>query len=53
MKVQDIKRATGIELLKLVAMLLIVISHTGPYYGTTYMPSILNLRLATTDVQNL
>lgn len=53
MGVQKSKRTTGIELLKLIAMLLIVISHTGPYYGTTYSPSILNLRLATTDIQNL
>lgn len=53
MKVQNSKRATGIDFLKLLAMLLIVISHTGPYYGTTYLPSILNLRLATTDIQNI
>lgn len=53
MEVQNSKRTTGIEFLKLIAMLLIVISHTGPYYGMTYFPSILNLRLATTEVQNL
>lgn len=46
-------RLSGIDLLKLIAMLMIVISHSGPYYGETYAESYVNLRVATTNVQNL
>lgn len=53
MNMQRKSRLSGVELLKLIAMLLIVISHTGPYYGETYAESYVNLRLATTNVQNL
>lgn len=53
MNIQRKNRLSGIELLKLIAMFLIVLSHTGPYYGETYVESYVNLRLATTNVQNL
>ncbi|MBE5883691.1 MAG: acyltransferase [Lachnospiraceae bacterium] len=53
MKLSKQSRLSGIELLKLIAMLLIVISHSAPYYGDVYAESYVNLRVATTNVQNL
>lgn len=47
------ERKSGVEFLKLIAMLMIVISHSCPYYGDWGAPSYVNLRVATTNIQNL
>ncbi len=47
------ERKSGVELLKLIAMLMVVISHSCPYYGDWGAPSYVNLRVATTNIQNL
>lgn len=46
-------RHSGIELLKLVAMLMIVLSHTGPYYGGANVVGFVDFRGATTDINHL
>lgn len=53
MDIKDKKRFSGIELLKLIAMFLIVISHSGPYYGDVHAASYVNLRMSSANVQNL
>ena len=53
MDVQRKERLSGIELLKLIAMFMIVMSHSGPYYGDVYAESYVNLRESTTNIQNL
>lgn len=47
------ERKSGVEFLKLIAMLMVVISHSCPYYGDWGAPSYVNLRVATTNMQNL
>ena len=53
MDIQKKSRLSGIELLKLIAMFMIVVSHSGPVYGNAYAESYVNLRVATRNIQNL
>lgn len=53
MELKKKSRLSGIELLKLIAMFMIVISHSGPYYGNVCSESYVNLQMATTNIQNL
>lgn len=53
MNTQTKTRFSGIELLKLIAMFFIVISHSAPYYGNASAESFLNLRVSTTNIQHL
>ena len=52
MNTQTKARFSGIELLKLIAMFFIVISHSAPYYGNASAESFLNLRVSTTNIQH-
>lgn len=45
-------RDSNIEMLKVVALCFIVISHTIPRYGNHSLPSYVNINLASTDINN-
>ncbi|MBR2403693.1 MAG: acyltransferase family protein [Lachnospiraceae bacterium] len=48
------KRSSGIELLKIIAVFMIMLSHSTPDYGfDTYLPSYFDLNYATTDIQTI
>lgn len=46
---RDSGRNSGVELLKILAMLLIVLAHSTPTYGDTSLPSYINPQLANAD----
>lgn len=47
------ERGSNIELLKIIAILLIVVSHFTPKYGDPALPSYIDLKQATVSVQGL
>lgn len=46
-------RNSGVELLRIVAILLIVMSHCLPFYGSPSFKFYVNLNLATKDIDHL
>lgn len=46
------ERLSNIELLKIIAIMIIAISHSVPYYGDASLPSFIDLNCATNSIQN-
>lgn len=46
-------RNSGIDFLRAIAILLIIMSHSVPFYGDSSHPSFINLRMETTNIQIL
>lgn len=47
------RRNSNIELLKIIAIIMIIFSHSGPYYGSESMQSYININISTINIQEI